>query len=353
MSVEKFIILPDVTCELNADIRKQYDIDVILGHVSYPNGKEENSMLDWKDCSFLKTHTGEEFYEELSKNPSGFTSAPPNIQEFYNAFESYVKEGYGVLSMSISSGMSGTYNFAVKAKEMILEKYKDAKIECFDSLRFGPGYGLMAIYASILRSEGKSLEEVKEFLESNKNRFHQIGWLDDLSFVAKKGRLSHAKAFMGKLMGIKPLGEFDYNGLTTVIGKAKGEKSAYKVKSPGEINPQFPENAKELGMITGYMSPLAEWISSISPYFGTSIYSSPGGLIDEVLYYTRGFDTILESSILMMAFIIASWLAINYTMDKRDIEKDLRKAIGDSAKVAREVKLNDEKARTKQLRRDN
>ena len=125
------------------------------------------------------------------------------------------------------------------------------------------------------------------------------------------------------------------------------------LKSPGEINPQFPENAKELGMITAYMSPLAKWISSISPYFGTSIYSSPGGLIDEVLYYTRGFDTILESSILMMAFIIASWLTVNYTMKRKDIEKDLRKAIGDSAKVAREVKLNDEKARAKQLRRDN
>jgi energy-converting hydrogenase A subunit F len=125
------------------------------------------------------------------------------------------------------------------------------------------------------------------------------------------------------------------------------------LKSPGEINPQFPENAKELGMITAYMSPLAEWISSISPYFGTSIYSSPGGLIDEVLYYTRGFDTILESSILMMAFIIASWLALNYTMKRKDIEKDLRKAIDDSAKVAREVKINDEKARAKQLRRDN
>ena len=125
------------------------------------------------------------------------------------------------------------------------------------------------------------------------------------------------------------------------------------LKVPGLINPQFPENAKELGMITGYMSPLAEWISSRSPYFGTSIYSSPGGLIDEVLYYTRGFDTILESSILMMAFIIASWLAINYTMKRKDVEKDLRKAIGNSAKVAREVKLNDEKARAKQLRRDN
>ena len=125
----------------------------------------------------------------------------------------------------------------------------------------------------------------------------------------------------------------------------------------GIINPQYPENAQSLGMITGYMSPLAQWISSISPYFGTSIYSSPGGLVDEILYYTRGFDTILESSILMMSFIIASWLSINYTMnrknDKEEIKKDVKKAVNGSVQVAREVKANDAKARSKQLRRDN
>jgi len=125
----------------------------------------------------------------------------------------------------------------------------------------------------------------------------------------------------------------------------------------GVINPQYPDNAASLGMITGYMSPLAQFISSISPYFGTSIYSSPGGLVDEILYYTRGFDTILESSILMMSFIIASWLSINYTMnrknDEKEIKDDVKKAISASAKVANEVKVNDEKARAKQLRRDN
>ena len=126
---------------------------------------------------------------------------------------------------------------------------------------------------------------------------------------------------------------------------------------PGIINPQYPDNSLSLGMITGYMSPLAQWVSSISPYFGTSIYSSPGGLIDEILYYTRGFDTILESSILMMSFIIASWLSINYTMnrknDKEEIKKDVKKALNDSVHVAREVKASDAKARLKQLRRDN
>ena len=126
---------------------------------------------------------------------------------------------------------------------------------------------------------------------------------------------------------------------------------------PGSIHPQYPENAASLGMITGYMSPLAQFVSSISPYFGTSIYSSPGGLIDEILYYTRGFATILESSILMMSFVIASWLSINYTMDrkndKKEIKEDVKKAISESRKVANEVKANDEKARAKQLRRDN
>ena len=129
------------------------------------------------------------------------------------------------------------------------------------------------------------------------------------------------------------------------------------LKAPGNINPQYPENADKLGMITGYMSPISEWVSSISPYFGTSIYSSPGGLIDEILYYTRGFDTILESSILMMSFIIASWLSINYTMnrknDEKEIKADVKKAINESQQVANEVKVSDVKARSKQLRRDN
>ncbi len=227
MSEKKFVILPDVTCELSKELREKYDIEVVMGHVRYPDGSEQTSLLDWADCTYLQNCTAEAFYEALSKAPNGFTTAPPNIQEFYNAFEKYVKEGYGILSMNISSGMSGTFNFSLKAREMILEQYPDAEIECFDSLRFGPGYGLMAIYASKMRAEGKTLSEVKAYLEENKNRFHQTGWLDDLSFVAKKGRISHAKAFMGKLVGVKPLGEFDFNGLTTVIGKAKGEKSAY------------------------------------------------------------------------------------------------------------------------------
>ncbi|MEN4017709.1 MAG: EhaF family protein [Methanobacterium sp.] len=89
---------------------------------------------------------------------------------------------------------------------------------------------------------------------------------------------------------------------------------------PGIVTAQYPENAPAIGKVTGYLSPMAISVKDTTLYFGTSIYSSPGGLIDEILYYTRGFDTILESTILMMAFVIASWVALHFTMKREEEE---------------------------------
>jgi energy-converting hydrogenase A subunit F len=88
----------------------------------------------------------------------------------------------------------------------------------------------------------------------------------------------------------------------------------------GIVKAQYPANSVEIGRITGYLSPMAISVRDTTLYFGTSIYSSPGGLIDEILYYTRGFDTILESSILMMAFVVASWIALHFTMRREEDE---------------------------------
>ncbi|MCQ2976802.1 MAG: EhaF family protein [archaeon] len=128
------------------------------------------------------------------------------------------------------------------------------------------------------------------------------------------------------------------------------------LKEKGITKAEYPENSASIGWINSYMSPISDTIRSLSPYFGTSIYSSPGGLIDEILYYTRGFDTILESSILMMAFIIASWLMINFTMDRRNekevIQEDVKKAIIRSDIIANEVEESNRKARLRQRRKE-
>ncbi len=220
--MKDYVIMADSTCDLSEDLRKEFGIKVLAGHVNTPDGKEYDVMPDW-DANF----TQESFYSALKKNPSGFQTAPPSTGECAVAMEEAVKAGKGVIMLTISSTMSGAYSFAVGGAKMVKEKYPDANIVMVDSLRFGPGFGLMCCCAGQLQKEGKSMEEVVSWLEENKGRFHQAGWLDDLSFVAKKGRLTHAKAFFGTLAGVKPIGEFDYNGMTTVIGKASGAKSAY------------------------------------------------------------------------------------------------------------------------------
>ena len=227
--MKNFAIVCDVTCDLNAKLRAEYDIEYVPGTITFPDGKEETSFLDWSECKSIPNCTSEAFYALLKKNPEGIKSAPANIDEFAAVFEKHVKEGEPVLAISISSALSGTYSFMCAAQKQVLEKYPDAKIVVVDSKRYAGGMGLLCIHASLLRKEGKSFEEVAKYVEENKNRFHQSGWLDDLFFVAKKGRMTNAKAFFGNLIGIKPIGELDNNGLTTVIGKVKGEKAAYSV----------------------------------------------------------------------------------------------------------------------------
>ena len=219
--MKNFAIAADGTCDLNEKFREEYDIRVIPGHITLPDGTEHTAPLAWD------MFTRDQFYADLKKDPDGFSTCPANRREFADVMEEYAAAGTPLLVMTISSGISGAFGFASTAKTDVLEKYPDAKIEVVDTMRFGPGFGLMAIHAAMKRDGGATLDETAKYLEENKNRFHQAGWLDDLSFVAKKGRLTHAKAFFGTLAGVKPIGEFDYNGLTTVIGKAKGQKAAY------------------------------------------------------------------------------------------------------------------------------
>ncbi len=218
----KFAIVADATCDLNAELQKQYDIEIVPGHLRLPDKTEILSSPGWTDF------TREEFYKAIKKDPQGFSTSPANATEFEQVLERYASNGVPVLALTISSGISGAFNFMQMARNQVVQKYPDAKILCLDSLRFGPGFGLMVMKASELREAGKSIEETYQLIYESRNCVRQAGWLDDLSFVASKGRINHAQAFFGTLAGIKPIGEFDDNGLTTVLVKVKGAKAAYE-----------------------------------------------------------------------------------------------------------------------------
>ena len=131
--------------------------------------------------------------------------------------------------MSLSSKISGTFNFAETAVKRIRENYPEAEIYALDTLRMSSAFGLLVMYAHLLKKEGKSFEEVIAWLEANKGRVHQMGPIDDLIFVARRGRITMGKAIMGSIAGVKPMGDCNADGYVTVLTKAKGISKAFDI----------------------------------------------------------------------------------------------------------------------------
>ena len=71
---------------------------------------------------------------------------------------------------------------------------------------------------------------------------------------------------------------------------------------------QYPENSPTAGLVTSYLTPLSLYLSQTTQHLGTTIVAHPGGIIDEILYNTRGLDTVVEATILFIAFAIASFI---------------------------------------------
>lgn len=218
--MEKFIILPDVTCDLSEEMRQYFGLTNYIRTWVHINDKSVPTTLDWTEIS------REDFYRALNDKKASVSSAAASPEVYYETFKGYVEQGYAVLSMSISSTISGTYNLAVTAANRLQEDFPESKVYCLDSQRMSGSFGLLVAYACELRSQGETFEEVVAWLEENKNRVHQMGPIDDLTFIARRGRISKGKAFMGNLAGIKPMGDCNEEGYATVLAKAKGMKKA-------------------------------------------------------------------------------------------------------------------------------
>ena len=216
-----YIILTDVTCDLSPAIREQFGItDYVHGHVSISDGRELVTTLDWSNIS------REDFYTCLGDRRMQVSTAPASPEEYYEHFKKYAEAGTDIISISISSKISSTYNVAVGAAERVRAEYPERRIICVDSLRMSGSMGLLVCYALEMQKQGKTMAEVIDWLESNKMRVHQMGPIDDLIFVARRGRISMGKAIMGSFAGVKPMGDCNRDGYVTVLTKAKGMKKA-------------------------------------------------------------------------------------------------------------------------------
>lgn len=218
-----FVILLDICSDLNKDIRDKYSLDYLPGHITLPSGEDITSTLDWTHISRDK------FYSQLKSKKMTFSTSPASVEETKIKFKEYLDQGKDIIYISISSALSGSYSFALLAKKEIEPNYPGRKIEIVDSLRYSTSIGLLGIYGSLYRKEGHSFDETVKYLNELKTKVHQMGPMDDLFYLSRKGRITNAKAFFGTLIGIKPLGDFDREGKTTVLTKARGISSAINI----------------------------------------------------------------------------------------------------------------------------
>lgn len=224
---EKYVILADITCDLSKEMREFCGMeDYVRGHVHISaDGTERDlpSTLDWDVISY------EDFYGTLANKKAKVSTAPSNTEECAEVFLRYVKEGYKILYMAISAKISATYNFARTAAERVMAENPGSEIYCFDSFRMSGAFTLLTLCAHLLKREGKSFREVIAWLEANKESVHQMGPIDDLMVVARRGRITMGKAIMGSFAGVKPMGDCNSDGYVTVLTKAKGIRKALEL----------------------------------------------------------------------------------------------------------------------------
>ena len=220
--MQNFVIIPDSASDFTADLRNRFGVpEVLRGIVYYPDGRSELADMDWQ------TMTPEEYYNSMKGRKVLYKTACAPAGEIRRVFEKYLAQGKDVLSISLSSALSGFYQACKLVAEELKADYPDRKVICVDSLRYSTALSKLIVLACEKRDEGASIEETAAYLEEKKHCIHQIGPMDDLFFLVKTGRISNFKAFFGTLAGVNPMADFNREGMSQVLVKFKGKRAAF------------------------------------------------------------------------------------------------------------------------------
>ena len=166
-----------------------------------------------------------EFYQAMVDGADTKTSQI-NAAEYIEYFESFFKQGKDIVHVTLSSGISGSYNSARIAQDELAEKYPERKLYIIDSLNASSGYGLLMDKLADFRDEGMTAEELVTWTEKNKLYCHAWFFSSDLTFFVKGGRVSKTSGFVGNLLNICPLLNVSHEGKLIPRFKIRTKKKA-------------------------------------------------------------------------------------------------------------------------------
>lgn len=226
--MREFVITVNSTVDLPKEWLDERDVHVIPLRYT----------IDGTTYTDMDGLSSKEFFQKLREGHLAVTSQV-NPDEAAEKMEVFLKEGKDVLHLAFSSGLSGTCNSMMIAGQELSEKYPEAKVVVIDTLCACLGEGLLLYKVLQLKKQGKTIDEIAEWVEENKLHICHNVTVDDLNHLHRGGRVSKTTAVLGTLVQIKPIIHMDNEGKLQVIGKERGRK-----KSLNKIVDMAVEQAK-------------------------------------------------------------------------------------------------------------
>ena len=213
-----------LSCCSTSDLSAQHYVDRNIKTVLF------HFIVDGKDYmdDFGQSYPYEKFYSDMEAGCMTKTSQVSS-GEYYKFFEPFLQEGKDILHVTLSSGLSGTYQSACNAASMLKEKYPDRKIYIVDSLGASSGYGLLMDKLADLRDQGMAIEELRAWAEEHKLEVHHWFFSTDLKYYVRGGRISKTSGFLGNLLHICPLLNMDEDGHLAPREKIRTIKKVEKI----------------------------------------------------------------------------------------------------------------------------
>lgn len=208
-----------LSCCSTADLSKEHLNNRQIPYVCFHYSLDDVSYADDLGVSM----SFDTFYKKLAAGAEPKTSQV-NLSEYMAYFTQFLEQGLDILHVTLSSGISGSYNSAMSAARVAREQYPDRKIYVVDSLGASSGYGLLMDKLADLRDGGMGIDELRDWAEANKLKMHHWFFSTDLSFYVKGGRISKTAGMFGSLLNICPLLNMDNLGHLIPRSKIRGKK---------------------------------------------------------------------------------------------------------------------------------
>jgi EDD domain protein, DegV family len=208
--MKRIALVTDSTADITQEMKEECDIHIIPLKVRFGEAEYSDEEL-----------TSEEFYQYLRTEQELPKTSQPSPEEFGHLYSKLLEEYHEVISVHLSSALSGTFNAAYLAKE----KFKQ-KIHLVDSKTISLGMGLMMMEAAANIKEGRDTAWIQDNLTKARKNIETLFTLNTLEYLQKGGRIGKVQGFMGSLLNIKPIIRVGDDGIYHSYGKAHSQKRA-------------------------------------------------------------------------------------------------------------------------------